>query len=482
MRLYVAEKPKVGRSLAAYLAKKSGAQINKAQRYIEVGDDIVTWARGHLLAHAEPDFYYANSTYKKGKNGKILWSEIPLPIIPLKFAYLPNNDSQSDDAEKQLMEIGRLMKEADEIYNAADKDREGQLIFDEIVDFFNIKSKPIKRLWFSALDDKSFDTAFGNVMDNNHPKVRNMGVAALARGQADWIIGMNATRAMSLAHGQKDDGAFSIGRVQTPTLAIVVKRQMEIDEFISVPFYTPTVEIKKGLVLEWEKSVSDTPVGIANGRILDRLVAEKIVIDINNGLVGEIIQADGKKKEKAPPLPYSLPVIQSELSKKMDLGVDQVEKICQSLYERGMVTYSGTNCQYLPESMWHDASNVLRSMAQNGVSTSIANMIKQADTAIQSACWDDVKVNGGEAGGESLGASHHAIIPTGKITGDLSPDEKTVFEAICKRYIAQFYPNYTYYSVNLKCRFGDHVFFARETAPLAMGWREVIDDITINLD
>ncbi len=471
MRLYVTEKPNAGKMLANFFAKKKNVTPEKEAYCIKVGDDVVAWARGHLLAQADPDYYFKDKGIETKADGKIAWAKIPLPIIPEQFVYVPTD---SKDIDSQLNALKKLMLKADVIYNAADKDREGQLIFDELVDYFKITNKPIKRLWFSALNDKAFEDALANPMDNNDPLIKNMGVAALARGQADWIIGMNATRATSLAHGRADDGVFSVGRVQTPTLAIVVKRYLEIENFISVPFYTPVIEVNK-TQLTWEKRLVENQLGIVGGRILDKELAVTTVNRINQGLQGEVIECQGVQKEKTPPLPYSLPVIQAELSKKLGLPVNQIESVCQSLYEKGMITYIGTGCQYLPESMLSEARGVLTGIIQSNKFPQFNQIIKGANLSIKSPCWNDKKVNG-DGSNEAIGASHHGIIPTGSVIGELGITEKAVYEAIVRRYVAQFYPNYIYYSVSLKCQFDQDVFSANETAPMSYGWHEVINE------
>lgn len=464
--MFVAEKPDVARELAGYLSKKCGKPAKRGERYIEVGDDAVTWARGHLLEQAQPDEYFKHiaRTGQNSKNGKLYWSAAPIPILPDPFIYLPSVEDR--DRAAQLKEIGRLMKKADTIFNAADLDREGQLIFDEIIDYFKI-AKPTKRLLFSALDDASFDRAFSAPAENSDPGVRNKGLAAKARGQADWLIGMNGTRAMTLAHGNKEAGVMNVGRVMVPTLSIVVRRHLEIANFKPRAFYTPVVELPDGTVLTWKKRRDGGDMaGIdTEGRIVDRAVAEAIADAVNAGLQGNIIEAKAVEKSIEPPLPFSLPSIQSELSRKHGLPVDEITKACQRLYEKKMQTYVGTDCRFLPESMHGEARTVLA-----GLRGQFGQAINGTDLARKYKCWDDKKMTGDGA------AAHHAIVPTGNAGAIESEAERIVYDAVCKRYIAQFHPEYRYKSITLQASFGADDFSAGARVPISMGWKTVEGD------
>jgi DNA topoisomerase-3 len=303
-------------------------------------------------------------------------------------------------------------------------------------------------------------------VDNNDPSVKNMGVAAKARGQADWLIGMNGTRAMTLAHNN-GSGVMNIGRVLVPTLSIVVRRHIEIANFKPKPYYTPTIKMEDGTILTWNKRFDDGDMtGIdEEGRIVDKAVADEIVRRINAGLKGDITESKSVEKSQEPPLPFSLPSIQSELSRKHGLSVDSITKACQKLYEKKMQSYVGTDCRYLPESQHSEAISVL-----NGLRTQFPGIIRNTDTSKKYSCWNDKKMSGDGA------AAHHAIIPTG-IVGMLEGEaERIVFDAVCKRYVAQFYPEYRYLSVALKSTFDKDEFSASARAPISMGWKEIEGD------
>jgi len=467
MRLFVAEKPDVAKELSGYLGRKGGFTPKRGERSISVGDDIVTWARGHLLEQVPPDHYFPHiaKTEQNSKNGNLYWSAVPLPIIPSPFEYRPSKEDK--DRAAQLAEIGKLMAKAAVIYNAADLDREGQLIFDEIAEHFGMDgSKKIYRLLFSSLDDKSFDRAFATEINNGDAAIRRKGIAAKARSQADWLIGMNGTRAMTLAHGSKSTGVMNVGRVIVPTLSIVVRRHLEIAEFKPKAFYTPIIELPDGTVMTWKKRNGDDLQGFDDeGRIIDRAVADRIVRQINDGLDGTIIEAKSTEKSQEPPLPYSLPSIQSELSRKHGLAVDEITKACQKLYEKKMQTYVGTDCRFLPEAMHGEARDVL-----SGLRTQFSGTMNGVDIGRKYKCWDDKKMTGDGA------AAHHAIIPTGKTGALESEAERIVYDAVCRRYIAQFHPEYRYMSISLQSTFGSDEFSATARIPVSMGWKDIDSD------
>lgn len=478
MRLFVAEKPDVARELAAFIGKRNKASPKKEARYIEVGDTIVTWARGHLLEQGEVDDYFLDvpRTKENSSRGRLYWQHVPLPILPKKFLYVPSKEDS--DRSAQLKEIGRLMKSATDIFNAADRDREGQLIFDEIIEHFGISGKPIKRLIFSSLDDAALERAFNSAVDNKTPGIFNMGLAAKTRGQADWLIGMNGTRAMTLAHvtPAKGAGSLNVGRVMTPTMSVVVRRHLEILNFKSSAFYVPMVELPDGTVLEWKKRLdeSDTKGLDANGKIIDRALAERIVKAINDGLEGEITEAKSTERREEPPLPFSLPSIQSELSKKYGLTVEEITEACQSLYQKKMQTYVGTDCPYLPEAMHGEASDVL-----NGLKAMFGKAVSGTNVTRKYGCWNDKKLSG------EGGAAHHGIIPTG-IKGSISSEaERLVYQAVCNRYIAQFYPEHRYLAISLKAAFGGATgdeFNATAKAVISNGWKDVEGEGDTNED
>jgi len=457
MNLYIAEKPDVGRVLADYLSRKCKSASKREKGYFLIpGEGVVTWAVGHMLEQADMDYYLKSVVPASSvKNNKVKWSSDYLPFIPERFVMLPSMD---EGKSAQLKVIGKLMGEASAIYHSADRDREGQAIVDEMLANFKITGKKVRRIVFSALDDHSIDAAFRAVGDNSDPKYQNMWKASKARAMADWTIGLNATRACTVLHSAK--GVISVGRVQTPTLAIIVARSEAIENFKPVAFYQPQITLADGTVLTWRSRSDGNTAGIdAEGRITDRGLAESIVDAINKGLAGTITDASSTKKKQPPPLPYSLPALQAEMSKRHGLSVEETTQACQSLYNKKMQSYVGTDCRYLPESMRHEATGVVTGLRGQAVFKKAA---ETANLDIRYKCWDDSKIS-----------AHHAIIPTGEKGSFENDAEKQVYESVSRRYLAQFHPEYCYLKIRIEAIFGSDSFSASHEVPVSMGWKSV---------
>lgn len=461
-KLIFTEKADVAREISAFLEKKMGVKQKKNHRYIDVGDISIIWAKGHLMELAKVDAYFPDiikTPENSGQNG-LYWRAVPLPILPSSFITIPTNDA---DNLLQLNEIGRMMSISDEIYNASDSDREGQLIFDEIVRHFGIVKKT-KRLVFSALDNASFEKAFSSVQPNELPAWKLAGVAASARAEADWLIGTNGTRAMTLYHSSRAKETFNIGRVMTPVISVVVKRQLEIDAFKSIEYYVPIITLPDGTEIEWQSTSinTDNVDAVLDSKIIDKKFAESIVNEINNGLAGQVIDLKSLEVSEPPPLPFSLSSLQSELSRRYGLSVKEISDACASLYRKKMQTYVGTDCQYLPSSMHCEAGKVLF-----GIKSLFGKSVRGANVNLKNGCWDDSKLTGAGA------AAHHAIIPTGHSGMIASEAEKIVYDAVCNRYVAQFHPDSRSLSIGIKIDFGGNVFGAEEKAELCRGWKSV---------
>ena len=442
MRLFIAEKPSLGRAIAQYLPVKGlpqGAQ-GRGATHIIAGDDVVSWCFGHLLEMAEPDDY--NAAYKR-------WSFNTLPIVPTDWHLVPR-----ESAKAQINVIKLLLEQCDVIVHAGDPDREGQLLVDELLDHLG-NSKPVKRIWLSALDESNVRKALANLKDNTN--YANLKASAEARQRGDWLVGMNLTRAYTLA-GQRGgyQGVLSIGRVQTPTLALVVNRDLSIDNFKPRDFYAvvATVKAAKGNFLARWKPSEDVPVD-DSGRVIDQKIAEQIAAN-TTGKTGTVVSFVASKKKQAAPLPFSLSTLQALANKKLGLGAQEVVDIAQSLYESKVATYPRTDCTYLPESQLGDATKILASLpAEYG------DFVKQADTSLKSPAWNDKKIT-----------AHHAIIPTGHCAS-LSGKQKQVFDLIVRAYLAQFFPAYTYCETNIVLNLAGETFTASGKVPLSPGWKIV---------
>lgn len=447
MRLYIAEKPSVGKAIAENLA---GPQ-KRGECMISCGDDVVTWCFGHLLEQAEPDAY--NPEYKR-------WSLDHLPIIPAEWKL-----EVKSDAKKQVAVIRGLLKSAKEVVNCGDADREGQLLVDEVLEFCGYRG-PVKRLWLSAMDDASVRKALSTLKDNG--SYRGLYQSALARARADWIVGMNMTRAYTIAgRNSGHDGVLSVGRVQTPTLAIIVRRDLDIENFKTRDYFVPTANF------QYQAGVFKTswlaPEGVAGideeGRPIDRSIADSIVSKVA-GQRGTITKFEQKSGKETAPLPFSLSELQKACSAKWGMGAQSVLDVAQALYETHKVaTYPRSDCGYLPESQHADAPKILAML--KGV-YSFAN---GAHSSIKSAAFNDKKIS-----------AHHGIIPTGVQPNGLSDAEARVFELICKHYVAQFYPDHEYLSTSVEVSCASETFKATGRVPTKPGWRVIFERVADDED
>jgi DNA topoisomerase-3 len=350
MRLFIAEKPSLGRAIAQFLPAK-GISRGSPPTHIVAGDDVVTWCFGHLLEMAEPEHY--SEAFKK-------WDFEHLPMVPQEWHLIPK-----DDAKAQIKAIKALLAEADEVVNAGDPDREGQLLVDELLEHLGNK-KPVKRIWLAALDETNVKKALGDLRDNrtgttpSGQQYQHLKTSAEARQRGDWLVGMNLTRAYTLSVRKYGyDDVVSIGRVQTPTLALVVNRDLAIENFKPKDFFGVTASIKAtggAFFARWKPSDSVT-VDDA-GRVLDKSVTDAVA-DKVRGQNGVVVQFDATEKKTAAPLPYSLSSLQLAANKKHGLSAQEVLDIAQELYEAKLTTYPRTDCNYLPESQLKDAANML---------------------------------------------------------------------------------------------------------------------------
>lgn len=442
MRLFVAEKPSLGRAIAQYLPGKAVPRgpAGKPPTHLDCGDDVVTWCFGHLLEMAPPEAY--GDHYRK-------WSFDGLPILPKQWRLVPK-----DTAKAQIKVIKDLLACADQVVNAGDPDREGQLLVDEILEHL-VSCHPVKRIWLAALDEKSVRKALADLRDN--ADYQNLKASAVARQRGDWLVGMNLTRAYTLA-GRKTgyDGVLSIGRVQTPTLALVVNRDLAIETFKSQNFFAvlATIAAADGSFSARWKPADIVPVD-ESGRVLDKTIADAVAGKVA-GKSGEVIQYEASDKLQAVPLPYSLSTLQVAANKALGLGAQDVLDIAQALYEAKLTSYPRTDCTWLPESQHADAAQVLA-----GLPEEYADLIKQADTSLKSAAWNDKKI-----------AAHHAIIPTGQ-KASLTGKQAQVYDMIVRAYLAQFFPPFAYRQTNILLDVAGEAFVASGKVPLAPGWKAV---------
>ena len=434
--LFIAEKPSLGRTIAEVI----GIQ-RKADGYIEcMNNNIVTWCFGHILELAKPEAYI-KSDEKKPK-----WRLEDLPIIPQHWKKYVKKD-----AKKQFEIIKKLINKADVIVNAGDPDREGQLLVDEVLEYIGVK-KPVKRIWLQALDRENILKALRSIEDNK--KYLPYKLSAEARSYADWLVGMNFTRYFTLKAGT----LITVGRVQTPTLALVVKRDEQIENFKPHDYYVLTANLDKGFTAVFKPD--DSIKGLdEEGRLIDKATAESIAKKTTQKQ-GKVIEFKKTKKTEYPPLPYMLSSLQKAMSQKYGMKASEVLEIAQSLYEKKLTTYPRTDCPYIAEEQHKDAKKIFNALKNLNILNS--EMFNKADLKIKHKAFDNSK----------LGA-HTAIIPTGDTSEfqSLTEKEKKVFMEIAKAYVLLFHKPHTYYSIKAVIDIEGYKFIANGKQTIEKGFR-----------
>lgn len=447
MRLYIAEKPSLAQAIAGGLGVKK-----KCDGYIDCGTSWVTWCFGHILQQYDPEDY--NPAAK-------VWCMDDLPIIPDKWKL-----KVSPGAKKQYAIIESLIGKADEIVNAGDPDREGQLLVDEVLNQLGVlNKKPVRRILLNALDEKSVKSALGDLRDNREfIGLRN---SALARSRADWLIGMNLTRMYTIrANAAGYSGTISVGRVQTPTLALVVRREMEIRNFKPVDYYLLRViwnHDKGVLTTTWQPS-PDLDGMDADNRLLKRDIAEAMAQKLE-GACGKIATVEQKKGQAGQRLPYSLSALQIDAGRRFGYSPQEVLDIQQSLYEKKLTTYPRSDCDYLPENQLVEVPQILGNLRK--ISLEFERYVANADPAVKSKAWNDKKIS-----------AHHAIIPTTVPVelDSLSEKERNMYLLVAKAYLAQFYPAQTFLSTKIVVECQGEIFTASGKVILDDGWKKLYHD------
>lgn len=438
--LYIAEKPDIGKAIATYLWPDGSAKREK--NYITKGDTIVAWAAGHILRQAMPEEY--DPEYKS-------WNHYE--IFPKDWKLLP-----SADKKDLLTGLGKLLKKADVVIHAGDPDREGQLLIDEILKYYNYHGE-VKRLLINAKDDVSMKRAFDSIEDN--VKYQPLYEAGLARERADWLVGINLSRAYTKnarKHGY--DATLRVGRVLIPTLALVVRREAEIKDFHSKDFYELVGTFLKDNIPFKAKLVPDDTLAVdEEGRILQPEILEAIKKKVRTAkaIISDI---DSKKGSRQPPLPHSLDTLQVLANKKYDYSPKLVLDTVQSLYEKKYVSYPRSDCNYIPASQKDDASRIIPMLQNFGLPAAV-----MADLSLTSKAWNDSKVT-----------AHHAIIPTGVEPQDLSDEESHIYELIATRYCLQFYKPWSFEKVSFLIQAAGTTFKGSGTITREKGFKAGSDD------
>lgn len=451
MNLYIAEKPSLGRAIAGALPKPH----KNHKTHIEVGNgDIVTWCIGHILEQAEPDAY--DEKYKK-------WQLADLPIIPNEWILKPKYQTRS-----QLAVIRKLVKQAKQLIHAGDPDREGQLLVDEVISYLKTPKQKIdnaKRLLISDLNLPAVKRSLAQLKSNK--EFMPLSISALARSRADWLYGINMTRAYTIQGGKAGyQGVLSVGRVQTPILGLVVRRDLEIENFNSKPFYDVLALVEtqsnQQFKVKWQPSEACKPYMDEDGRVLVKSLAENVIRRIvgQPAVVSDLVTTP---KKQNPPLPYNLSSLQIDSAKRYGMNAKVVLDICQSLYERHkLITYPRSDSRYLPKEQLGQAKDIIPMLANTNLE--FAQHAKNANVSLKSKAWNDSKVS-----------AHHAIIPTLKSPNStsLSSAELNVYQLIVRQYIAQFYPAFLYDQTKVTVTINNGIFTASSKHITQVGFKEL---------
>ena len=403
MIVCIAEKPSVAKDIARIIGANSSRD-----GYMEGNGYQVTWTFGHLCELKEPDDY--TPMWKR-------WSLAALPMIPQRFGIKLIND---EGIKKQFATIERLMQAADEIINCGDAGQEGELIQRWVMQKAQAKC-PVKRLWISSMTDEAIKQGFQELKDQS--VYQPLYMAGLSRAIGDWILGMNATRLYTLKYGQNRQ-VLSIGRVQTPTLALIVNRQKEIDNFVPEPYWVLATIYR------------DTQFTATSGKFTSKEEGEKAFSTIA-GKPFEVTDVSKKKGTEAPPHLYDLTSLQVDCNKKFAYSADITLKLIQSLYEKKFTTYPRVDTQYLSDDIYPKCPQIL-----NGVSQAkIASQQKYLTLIQQLASFGNKLPKSKKVFDTSKVTDHHAIIPTGVPPTGLTDMEANVYDLIAKRFISVFYPD-----------------------------------------
>lgn len=435
--------------MAAWLAKTFGHTARSVGRsHIEVGPYKVSWLFGHVLENVEPHQYDAR--YQK-------WSAADLPIIPAKWLLAPKAD-----AADQIRALKDLLKSADEVIGLGDPDQEGQLLQDEFL-LWARNTAPVKRLWLSATDDASIAKAWKDIKPNSH--YEGYYWSALARSHADWLAGINLSRACTLASRANGGNAvLSIGRVQTPTLSLIVAREKEIRGFKPVSYFTPFIELATSPAFKagWSPDKEKDARLDFEGRLLDKKIAQAIADACTKAGQATVTNVKASKGKEAAPLPFSLSTLQEHMSRRFGMGVQDVLKHAQALYEKKIASYPRTDSEYLPETQHAEAPDIFKGLRAGILELGAAP--DKADLTLKSRAFNDKNVT-----------AHHAIVPrpaTLAQLADLSSVERQVWIEIAKRYLLQFFPTAEFLSTEIELQCADEAFRISGKVFTLRGWKD----------
>ena len=436
--LVIAEKPSVGRDIASALP----GTFKKEDNYLESDDWVVTWAVGHLVELAAPEEY--DTKFKK-------WRMADLPIVPEKFRLHPIDGK----SEKQLKLIHRLMarEDVEGVVNACDAGREGELIFAYVYEKAGSK-KPVQRLWLSSMTERAMRDAFDNLRPAS--ELASLEAAARSRSEADWLVGMNATRAASIRLRAAFDGAVSLGRVQTPTLALVARREEEIRAFVPEPYW-----LVEGL---FGAAKGDYTARYLGGKRLPEEEANKVAAATRDK-PGTITKLEKKEERETPDLLYDLTSLQRHANTLFGFSARRTLQAAQRLYEEHKaITYPRTSSRYLSGDLVEEIRPTAELVGHNPQYAKAAEYVTALQELPLGRIVNDAKVT-----------DHHAIIPTRSEhdLGKMGEDERRIYDLIAKRFLAVFFPEAVWERTRVETTVEEHVFRTSGRVLITAGWREV---------
>ncbi|CAA9499632.1 MAG: DNA topoisomerase III [uncultured Solirubrobacteraceae bacterium] len=452
--LVIAEKPSVGKDLARVLPgpfQKNTGATDKTERYLEGPQHIISWAVGHLVQLADPETY--DDKYKK-------WRMADLPIVPKQFKLVVRDER----SQKQMTVVRQLLKRDDvtAVINACDAGREGELIFAYLFEQAGA-SQPVKRLWLSSMTSDAMRDAMANLRDG--AEFHQLEEAARSRSEADWVVGMNATRAATIRLRSSFDGAVSLGRVQTPTLAIIARREEEIRAFVPEPYWLVDADFEATGARGYEGRYHEG----AQPRIATAEAAQAIVEAVR-GRRGEITKLEKRKRTEIVPLLYDLTSLQREANTRYGFSARRTLGAAQRCYEEHKaLTYPRTSSRYLTSDMVGELKEITAKVGRRPEYAKAAGYVGGLDLLPLKRVVDDAKVG-----------DHHAIIPTNAEhrLDKFSDDDRRIYDMVTRRFLAAFHPPAEWENTRIETTVSANLFRTRGKLLVVPGWRGVYGELT----
>jgi DNA topoisomerase-3 len=448
--LIIAEKPSVGRDLVRVLP---GA-FTKGEGYLEGTEHVVTWAVGHLVSLADPDEY--DDKFKK-------WRMADLPIVPEHFKLVVRDERSKKQMNVVKRQLGR--DDVETVVNACDAGREGELIFAYLYEKSGSR-KPVQRLWLNSMTKRAIEAAFGELRPG--ADLATLEQAARSRSEADWIVGMNATRAATIRLRSSFDGAVSLGRVQTPTLAILARREEEIRAFKPEPYWL--VDAQFDTVVDAPRRYEGRYYAGAKPRLKTSEEARAIVAACE-GQTGTITKLEKSERKERPPLLYDLTSLQRDANSRFGFSARRTLGAAQRLYEEHKaLTYPRTNSRFLTGDMVSEIKPIAALVGERSEYAQASRYVMGLDVLPLGRVVDDAKVT-----------DHHAIIPTRAESHPVekfNDDDKRIYDLVTRRFLAVFHPEAVFENTRIETTVAEHVFRTRGKVMLVPGWRGVYGEMT----